>query len=186
MKQAKTTRCKTRDVAFQFRMGAGFPGDVNRAHPFNITPELIDSVAPPTIYGQPVIIDSAADAGQGGVRPFATGDGAQLPWGFTVRPYPTQQSAGTNFGAAAIGAATPPATGVIDILRSGFIMANLPFGGTPIKGAQVYVRVAASGGGHIMGAVEAVSDPGNNVALTGCFFNGTPDASGNVEISVNV
>jgi hypothetical protein len=182
------TRCKTRDVAFQFRMGAAFPGEVNRAHPFNITAELIDSVSPPTLYGQAVVIDSTADAGIGGVRPFAAGDGAQLPWGFTVRPYPTQQATAASLGApASFGNATPPTTGVIDVLRSGFIMVQLAInnGGTIYKGAQVYVCINTTGA-HVAGTIEAGSVGGTNVALTGCFFNGTPDANGFVEISANV
>lgn len=177
------TRCKTRDVAFQFRMGAAFPGDVNRTHPFNVTPELIDSLSPPTLYGQAVIL--AAD---GSVRPFAGGDGAQLPWGFTVRPYPSQQATSASLGApASFGAATPPATGVIDVLRSGFIMVQLALNnaGTVVKGAQVYVSISAVGG-HTIGTIEAGAVGGSNVALTGCFFNGTPDANGFVEVSVNV
>jgi hypothetical protein len=172
--------------AYLFRMAGGFPGAVNRSHPVSIAPEPIDTVTPPTLYGQPVLINQAADAGQYMVRPFVTGDGAQKPWGFTVRPFPIQASATTNNGAATIGGATPPATGVIDIMGAGYMTVNLPFGGSPVKGGQVYVRVAASAGLHVMGAVEAASDPGNNVALTGAAFNGTADANGNVEIAFNI
>lgn len=180
MKQTK--RMKTRDAAFQFRMGAGFAGDVNRTHPASIFPELIDANAPPTAYGQAVLIDPTTQ----GVRPFTTGDTAQAAYGVTVRPFPTQQASGTNFGAAAIGAATPPTTGVIDVLRSGAIMVNLPFGGTTVKGGTVYVRVAATSGLHIIGSFEAAADGGNNVAVSNAIFNGSPDANGNVEIQFNV
>ncbi len=176
----KKNRMKTRDVAFTFRMGAGFAGDVNRTHPCNITPELIGA-APPTAYGQAVKVEAA-----GGVRPWTTGDASGAAFGITVRPFPFQQSSASNFGAAAIGAATPPTNGAIDILRSGFIMVNLPFGGTPIKGGTVYVRVAATSGNHIIGAFEAAADGANNVALTNCVFNGGSDASGNVEIAFNI
>jgi hypothetical protein len=172
--------------AYQFRMAGGFPGAINRSHPVSVVPEPIDSVTPPTLYGQPVLINQAADAGQYMVRPFVTGDSAQQPWGFTVRPFPIQASSTTNNGAATIGGATPPATGVIDIMRSGYMTVNLPAGGSPQKGQQVYVRVAASATIHVMGAVEAASDGGNTVALTGAVFNGSADANGNVEIAFNI
>lgn len=175
-------RMKVKDVAFAFRMGAGFAGDVNRTHPVSIEPCLIDTTLPPTAYGQAVLLDATSH----NVRRWNTGDAAGAAFGVTVRPYPTQQASASNFGEATLGAATPPVTGIMDIMRSGYIMVNLPFGGSPVKGGTVYVRVAATSGNHIIGSFEAASDGSNNVALTGCIFNGSPDANGNVEISFNV
>ena len=188
--QAKKTRCKTRDIAIQFRMQGGFPGDVNRTHPATITPELMDSVSPVAAYGYPCLIDSAADAGQGGIRGFATTDHSDATpvaaWGVLVRPYPTQQQNSTNYGAASIGAATPPTSGVVDTLRSGFISVAIPAGQAPIKGSPVYVWCAASTGAHVFGGFEAVYSAGNTVQVSNATFNSTPDTSGNVEISFNV
>ena len=178
-------RMKTRDVAFQFRMGAGFPGDVNRSHPASIEPTLIDASAPPTLYGQPVLVDATTQ----GVRPFAAGDQSNTVaagYGITVRPYPLQQSSATNFGAASIGAATPPANGVIDTLRAGYIMSYLAAGGSPVKGGAVYVWAAASTGNHVLGGIEAAYSAGNTTQLLNATFNGSPDASGNVEIAFNI
>ncbi len=178
-------RMKTKDAAFQFRMGAGFAGDVNRSHPASIEPTLIDASAPPTLYGQPVLVDATTQ----GVRPFASGDQSNTVaagYGITVRPYPTQQSSASNFGAAALGAATPPVTGIIDVLRAGYIMVNLPAGGTPVKGGAVYVWAAASSGSHVLGAVEAAYTAGSTTQLLNATFNGSPDASGNVEIAFNI
>jgi len=179
-------RAKTRDVAFSFRMGAGFAGDVNRTHRNVIEPTLIDAAAPPTLYGQGVLVDSVTQ----GVRPLtATDTGTPVSiYGITVRPFPAQQSSGSNYGAAALGAATPPVSGAIDILRSGYIMVNLPFGGTPVKGSPVYIRIAATSGNHIQGAFEAAADTlgTNTVLVTGATFNGSPDANGNVEIAFNI
>jgi len=180
-----TKRMKTRDVAFAFRMGAGFPGDVNRTHPTSIEPALIDVNAPPTAYGQPVLVDATTQ----GVRPFAAGDQSNtVPagYGLTVRPYPTQQSSASNFGAAAIGAATPPTNGAIDVMRAGYIMAYLPAGGTPVKGGLVYVWSAASSGAHVQGGIEAAYSAGNTTQLLNATFNGSPDSSGNVEIAFNI
>lgn len=179
----KIYRKKTVDIAYQFRMGAGFAGDVNRTHPVSITAELISAAAPPTAYGQCVLV-AAANAG---VRPFTTGDISQAGYGVTVRPFPAQQAqTNQNFGAVALGSVAPPTTGVIDVLRSGFIMVNLPSGGTTVKGGAVYVRVAAAATTHTPGDFEAAADGANNVLLTNAIFNGAPDASGNVEIQFNV
>ena len=184
MKQTK--RCKTRDVAFTFRMGAGFAGEVNRTHPVDILAELIDAAAPPTAYGQAVLV-AAANAG---VRPFTTGDASQAGYGVTVRPFPTQQASSATLGApATIGAATPPTTGIIDVMRRGYIMVSLPSIGTqaaPVKGSAVYVRVAAVATTHTPGDFESAADGGNNVLLTNATFNGAPDANGVVEIAFNI
>jgi hypothetical protein len=178
-------RMKTRDVAFTYRMGAGFAGDVNRTHPASIEPTLIDASAPPTAYGQPVLVDATTQ----GVRPFTTGDQSNTVaagYGITVRPYPFQQSSASNFGAAAIGAATPPVTGIMDTLRAGYIMVNLAAGGAPVKGGAVYVWAVATSGAHVQGGVEAAYSAGNTTQLLNATFNGSPDASGNVEIAFNI
>ena len=174
-------RAKTNDVAFQFRMGAGFPGDVNRTHPATIEPCLIDASAPPTFYGEPVLVDPTTQ----GVRPFAAGDTAVTSaYGVTVRPYPIQQASASNFGAAAIGASAPPTSGQIDILRAGYIMATVV--GSPVKGGAVHIWCAAASGSHVQGGFEASSTGGSTASITNATFNGSPDSSGNVEIAFNV
>lgn len=178
-------RMKTRDVAFGFRMGAGFPGDVNRSHPASIEPCLIDSLAPPTQYGQAVLVDPTTQ----GVRPYVAGDQSNtVPsgYGVTVRPFPTQQASASNYGAAGFGSVTPPATGIMDVLRSGYIMAVLAAGGTPVKGGAVYIWAAASAGAHVQGGFEAAYTAGSTTQLLNATFNGSPDASGNVEIAFNI
>jgi hypothetical protein len=179
----KTIRMKTHDAAFPFRMGAGFPGDVNRTHPASIEPCLIDASAPPTAYGQAVLVDATTQ----GVRPYASGDQSDTVasgYGITVRPYPFQQSSASNFGAASFGAATPPVTGVMDVLRAGYIMALVV--GTAVKGAPVYVWSEASTGTHTLGGFEAVYSSGNTTKLANATFNGGSDASGVTEIAFNI
>lgn len=181
----RAIRAKVRDVAFAYRMGAGFAGDVNRTHPATIEPTLIDASAPPTLYGQPVLVDPTTQ----GVRPYASGDQSDTVasgYGFTVRPYPAQQSSASNYGAATLGAATPPASGAIDVLRAGYIMVNLPAGGSPVKGGAVYVWSKASTGAHVLGAVEAAFSSTNTTQVLNATFNGSPDASGNVEVAFNI
>ncbi len=178
-----SNRMKTRDVAFKFRMGAGFSGDVNRTHPATIEPCLIDASAPPTFFGEPVLLDATTQ----GVRPFTTTDtSATTAYGITVRPYPFQQSSGTNYGAATIGNAGSPASGVTDVLRAGYIMGQVPAGASTVKGGTVYVWCAATTTGHVQGGFEAASSSGNTATLADCTFNGVADANGNVEIAFNI
>ena len=183
------TRAFTKDaqnpMAFPFRMGAGVPGDVNRTHPVSIEPNLIDTAAPPTAYGQAVL----QAASSGGVRPFAAGDSAVTSIvGVTVRPYPLQQSSGSNYGAAAFGSATPPTSGVIDVMRTGYILVQLnDITAAPNKGDPVFIWSAATSTIHTQGGWEVGASGGNTAALdTGRYmFNGPPDANGVVEIVVN-
>lgn len=169
-------RRRTCDVAFTYRMGAGFPGDVNRTHPFSVEPCLIDAANPPTAYGQAVVIGV-----NNGVRRVLAGDDAlTLIYGVTVRPFPFQQSTGGM--SASIGAATPPISGVIDVLRLGYIMVQL--NGAPAKGDPLYVWAAAAAGGELPAQFTTTTTAGSTIGpLAGSSnFNGPPDTSGVGEI----
>lgn len=169
-------------VAFKYRMGAGFPGDVNRTHPASILPNLADPTNPLTAFGLAVVVNTANNS----VRQMQAGDiGDTEIFGVTVRPYPFQASSGGNFGAAPIGSATPP-PGEVDVLRAGYIMVNVV--GATLKGGAVYVWCAASGGGHTLGGFEAAASGGNTAALDPAkyMFNGPPDDEGNVELIVTI
>lgn len=176
-------RRRTIDIAYLYRMGAGFQGDVNRTHPASIEPVLIDTTAPPTSYGQAVLVNPANN----GVRPFTVGDHLLTDaYGITVRPYPTQQASAQNFGAATLGAAVPPVAGILDVLKDGYIMVKLPVGAACAKGGQVFVWCAASAGVHVQGGFEAVAGGGvTTAALLNAKFNGVPDASGVVEVVIS-
>lgn len=169
-------------TAILYRMGAGYPGDVNRSNPASITAELINAASPPLLYGQPVLIDATSK----GVRPFVAGDTAVTnAYGFTVRPNPTQQlQANSDYAPAALGVATPPASGVIDIMGQGFIIAKV--NGTPAKGDPVFVWCAVSGGAHVQGGLEAAATGGSTAALANAYYNGSPDANGYVEVKFKI
>lgn len=174
-------RFRTCDTSFTFRMGAGFPGDVNRGHPASIQPCAIDQSAPPSAYGQAVLVDPTTQ----GVRPLTTGDyGATEIWGVTARPYPLQQPSapGNNYGEQGYGTITPPALQPIDVLRGGYIL--VPVVGAPVKGGPVFVWCAVSGGGHTQGGFEAGGGGGNNTAAldTSYMWNSPPDANGIAEL----
>lgn len=176
------TRARTRDVAFQFRMGAGFPGDVNRTHPASITPNLMDTTNPVAFYGHPVLINTSANT----VRGLIAGDTAVTKIaGILVRPYPTQQTSGGM--SASLGNAVPPVgPSVCDVLEDGFILAkqNDFAGVTVTKGGPVYVWTAASTGAHVQGGFEGQDYTSDAIALTNAYFTGPADASGVVEIQV--
>lgn len=175
-------RAYTRDVAFPFRMGAGFQGDVNRVHPCSIEPCLIDEAAPPTFYGQPVVVDTATNS----VRALGVADEALTGvYGITVRPYPFQQQTGGM--SSPFGGGTPPTSGVIDVLRSGYIMVFV--NGVPTKNGPASVWTAASAGAHIQGGFEAVDPAGSGFVITtnnNTAFNGPPDSNGITELMFNI
>jgi hypothetical protein len=183
-------RMNTRDVAFQFRMGAGFVGDVNRAHPFWTEPCLIDSSHPIAAYGLACLADAAAP---NGVRSLinSTDSGITAIYGIAVRPFPLQQQATTNYGSISLGPGTqtPPTSGEIDILKNGYILVQLNGVASAYKGSPVTVYVATSTGSHVLGGFEATSAGGSNIALdatgTKIYFNGPADANGIVELVFN-
>lgn len=173
----KKIRARTRDAAFTYRMGAGFPGTVNRMHPASIIPRKINTTTPPLGYGYAVLNDGATSS----VRQVAAGDTAvTVLSGVAVRPYPTQQTSGGM--SSSIGTAAPPPSGVLDVLRAGFISVRV--NGTPQMGGAVFVWCAADSGAHIQGTFESAASAGNTMAIANARFNGVPDANGNVEIEV--
>lgn len=175
-------RAKTHDIAFTFRMGAGFPGDVNRTHPASIVPGLVNSSAPVAFYGFPAVIDGATSSYRG----LSAGDTALTSIdGVLARPYPTQQMTGGM--SSSIGAAAAPTSGVADFLEDGFIIAqcNNFAAQPPQKGGAVYVWIAASTGNHVQGGFEAAAGGGSNtILLTNARWNGPTDANGVTEIRV--
>lgn len=174
-------RRRTCDVAFTYRAGAGFPGDVNRGHPASIQPCLIDVNAPPTLNGQPVVVDATTQ----GVRPLVAGDaGLTDIWGVVVRAFPYQQATATGqYGAIALGTSAPAGLQPIDILTAGYIMVSVV--GQTLKGGAVFIWVAASAGAHVQGGFESAASGGNTIALNGNFaYNSPPDSIGVAELSI--
>jgi hypothetical protein len=177
-------RALTRDIAFQFRMGAGFAGDVNRTHPSGIEPALGDPANFPTGYGQAVMVGAS-----NGVRNPVAGDqaGAVSIFGVVVRPFPVQQTVGGI--SAAFASEVPQLNQPLDILKSGYVIVKLFGAAAAVKGSPVFVWAAASGGGHVQGGFEAVATGGSTFPLdaTGnrIYFNGPADANGLVELVFN-
>lgn len=177
-------RSRVGDVAFQFRMGAGFPGDVNRTHPVSISPYKIDATNPPTLFGQAVVFNTAANS----VRAVLdTDDAITQIAGVVYRPYPTQDPGlSAAFGVTGLGTGTPATNQPVDVVTLGFVMVTVV--GTPTLGGAVFLWTAPASGSHVVGGFEAQASAGNTAALdTSKYrFNGPPDANGNVELVINL
>ena len=113
--------------------------------------------------------------------PVGAGDTATVAYGLLVRPYPTTGGAASD----PLGTATPPASGIGDVMRRGYMTVKNN-AGTPALNGQVYVRVAAAAAGKPIGGIEAAADSTNTIAITGAIFTNAGDAKGNVEIAYNI
>jgi hypothetical protein len=168
--------------SFKYRMGAGFPGDINRAHPASVEPVLNDATNPVLTSGLACVINATGD----GVRQMAAGDnGVTKLYGIAVRAWPLQDpgTADNQWGGSGQGVAALPAGVPIDVMRLGYI--NTFINGAPKKNDVCYVWVAASAAPHIQGGFEAASDGGNTATIANAFFNGPPDANGYGEVIIN-
>jgi len=177
-------RHRVTDIAFTYRMGAGFPGDVSRTHPASIEPAVNNATNPILRPGDLCLADTATNT----VRSLlATDTAITTVYGFAVRSYPIGPSTAGAYGAADFGTANLPSGQPVDILRSGYILGSLNTG-TATKGGQVFVWVAETSGVHIQGGLETVASAGNTCALdiTEYQFNGPADANGVVEVSVRI
>lgn len=183
MRQGRKLTCD--GAAFTFRMGAGFPGDVNRSHPASIVPGLNDPTNPATVFGQPLIINGADNSWRS-VLASDQGTATDID-GVLVRPYPVQQDTSSGHsGAQAFGVGGPGFGQPLDILDSGYIMVQV--NGTTQKGGKVYIWAAASSGSHVLGGFEAAATGGSTFEITSdkTYYNGPPDANGVVELVFNV
>jgi hypothetical protein len=168
--------------SFTYRMGAAFPGDVNRSHPASIEPVLNDKTLPVLKPGMAAMINSAKT----GVRQAGTADTvASALYGIAVRAFPMQDpgSAGV-FGAVDEGVSSLPKDDVIDVCRDGYIMVQLPVGATCGKGDPVWVWIAVSGSGHVQGQFEVVSATTSTMSVLNATYNGPPDANGFAEVII--
>jgi hypothetical protein len=171
--------------AFTYRMPAGIPGDADRySAGTTIEQQLMDASAPVTAYGLPVVIDATALA----VRGLTSGDssGFNVPYGVLIRPYPIQPQSATNYGQVALGdGSVPPTSGIVDVMKRGYVNVLLSGSAAAVKGAQVYIWTAASSGAHVQGTFEGTSGGGSTITAP-AYFVGPADPSGNVQIAWNL
>lgn len=156
--------------AFLYRMPSGIPGDVTRKSQSTIEAHPITgSFAAYGLFGK-------LDA-NGNFAPLGAADTAVF--GLLVRSYPVQSTTNTQ------GPATPPTSGINDVLRRGYMTVSCN-AGTAKKGGAVFVRVATPSAGKPIGGIEAVADSTNTIALSNAIFMHDADAAGNVEIAYNI
>jgi hypothetical protein len=147
--------------AFLYRMPAGLAGAVSRIEALVSEPNLIDTTTPPTVFGIPVKLVS------GKIQKCASGN---TPYGFLIRPYPTQSAT-----SEALGTATPSLLQTCDVMKSGYM--QVVSAGVPAKDGQVYFLDAD-------GTITASAT--SSTAIVGCKFMGAADANGLVEIAYNL
>ncbi|HVI10213.1 MAG TPA: hypothetical protein VND65_18125 [Candidatus Binatia bacterium] len=178
-------RRRTHDAVFQYRMGAGMQGAVNRSHPVTIEPCMIDTSSSgslePQFYGSAVVADGASP---NGVRVPISSDAAAAIYGFAVRPFPLQPTTGgltTSFGTV-----VPPPTQPLDVMRSGYMIVKLQGVAPAFKGSLVQVCIVA-GTGYLVGGVSVDTVSGTFVQLDQkSSFNGPADPNGLVELAFNI
>lgn len=175
-----TQRARTLDISIGYRMGAGYPGDVNRMHPASIVPRLQDAANPVRLFGDPVVLGASNS-----VRGFiATDTTVTKIRGVCVRPAIAQPQTGgmtTTLG----GGAPPQGAAPIDILEDGHIMVkcNNVAAGSPVLGGAVFVWIAASAGSDVQGGFRAAANA-SAVAITNAEWASPPDSNGIAELRV--
>jgi len=174
---ARKVRAMTMDVAYLYGVGSLLAGTVARAHPFEVESGRINTTLPPQTFGG-VVLASGANNDLKGVAPGDTG--ITRIYGVAVLPYPTSQVSGGM--ASSFGVATPPTSGVMDVLRAGVIAVRVA--GTVKKDDPAFVWVAASSGNHVQGTFENSASAGNTAAITNARFAGPADANGIAELHV--
>lgn len=160
------------------RMSVGIAGDVSRPSA-TVESMLIDSGAPPTRFGQFVKLVS------GKLQPATLAGDVSILAGLSVRPFPSPNPAGTSQG---MGAGSPPASGILDVMRRGYMTVVAKGTGAITKGSAVYLCTTA-GGAMALGDIVVAASPGSSAAGTavpGATFQGPADAQGNVEIAFNL
>jgi hypothetical protein len=164
-------------AVFTFRMPAGIPGAVNRVATATVEAQQLDTTHYPTVYGVPVALDATSH----NVRSITAADTTASVYGFYVRPFPT-----TGNGTDGLGTSTPPVSGIVSVLKRGYMMVKLNGTTAAVKNGTVYVRTV-TGTFTVIGGIEALADSTNTFAVTGnTYFTGPADPNGNVEVAFNI
>lgn len=177
----KSVAGRTLDISIGYRMGAGYPGDVNRMHPASIVPRLQDAANPVRLFGDPVILGASNS-----VRGLIASD-TTTPMkirGVCVRPAIAQPATG-GMTQTLGGGAPPQGAAPIDVLEDGHIMVkcNNIAAGSPVLGGAVYVWFAASAGSDVQGGFRAAANA-SAALVSNAEWASPPDANGIAELRV--
>lgn len=168
---------------YQYRMGVGAAGFVNRDQESTLEPNMLDVTNPPTAYGDPVKMGA-----NGRIQALAPGDTAAAIYGWLVRPYPTQAAA-SGYPQAPFGAAAPVPGYACDVMKRGYMVVNLQGATAAAPGGAVFVRVSGTvpSGGKLNGVEAAVDGTAANTPqVPGTYFKGAADNYGSTEIAYNL
>lgn len=167
-------------VAFSYRMPAGIPGEVNRINSAKIEAQIVTplgTTGAPSQYGLAMVVDNTG-GNVGNMRVASSSDTAI--YGFLVRPFPTGASQDQ------LGTSTPPASGIVDIMRSGYMLMKLGGVTAAAKGGQVYIYVTTTDANNpVVGGIAAATSA-SAIAVPNCIFMGPADTSNFVEIAFNI
>ena len=164
-------------VSYLYQAPAGVAGDVSRVDESNVEPVMLIPVS--SVYAQAFGIPMAYVAG--GASQWQGSNVAADFQGVLVREVPgisgsLQQGFSDN---------VPYPQVPQGICVRGYVMVVCTIG-TPARGGVVYIRTVAAAGKNI-GDFEAVSDPGNNIALSSTQAEWSVDgvdAYGNAELRI--
>lgn len=146
-------------VAYTYQMPSGIPGAITRPEQSTVEQGIANQTTPPTIPGQCVINVS------GQLEPVQASSLSADIIGFLVREYPTSGN-----GTDGLGVSTPSKALPMSYLKRGYISVSIETSQTaPVKQGKVYVRVADTGTGKVVGDILTAGD----VGVTASAFTGT-------------
>lgn len=170
------------DNVYPYRMPAGIPGRVNREQEHTGEPNQLDATTPPTAFGDAVKMGS-----NGRIQALASGDATTAVYGILEAAFPG--APGTSYGPATqlLGTTAPAAGSRCTVMKRGYMTVKLQGATAAAKGGAVYIRLAGTvpTGGRLNG-YEAAADSTNTILLTGAYWMGAADASGNCEFAYNL
>lgn len=171
-------------AAFQYRMGVGYAGCVNRVHDATVVREVLSPTAAPSSYGVMLTYDQPT----GVVRAPTTGDTAAGFAGIFVRPFPTHGGGLSTPVNDPLGFSTPPGPAQeANVLKRGFIIVQLNAASPAVvKGQAVGVFIGTASAGNPPGGITGAAPAATVLALPNTYFQGPADASGMTEIAYNL
>ena len=137
--------------SYLFSFSTGIPGDPQGAQWDHIVEALLAATGAPVAYGLPLKVASTGLVS--GIQASGDTGPAATPFGWIVRPYPTQNVTLVNDPLAT---STPPTTGKVNVLVRGYIGAFLQDGTTVTMGQAVWIRTGATSSTKLFGSNPAL------------------------------
>lgn len=163
-----------------YRMPFGVQGDISRPSTATVEAQAFGATA----FAQYGV---AGKVSSGKFIPISANN--DVVYGFLVRPFPVT---GAN-ASDPLGTSVPPATGVANILRRGYLSVLVQLGGASCAlGSGVFIRYQGATGSQIVSGVEGATT-GNTYQLSattsvgsGGYFTGPVDGNNIAELAFNI